>query len=131
MRWKTMESSTFKLTVAIAKWRATTCRPNDTLEDKGLCNIRSQITSNNRTYELPSRTAVIHKLYEAERAKHAEELEMTAMVALTGDHWTSLGNNSYLWVTAYSIDEQFKQHSNALTILKEGRDIMPDILWMK
>lgn len=53
-----------------------------------------------------------------ERAKRAKDLELTATIALTGDYWTSVGNDSYLGVTGHYIDKQWQLHSHALTVMK-------------
>ncbi|KAL7869510.1 hypothetical protein AOLI_G00134980 [Acnodon oligacanthus] len=79
-----------KSTVAIAKWIATACRPVNIVEDEGLCDI-IRIASKDTSYELPSRSVIvnrIHELYETERAKLAQDLELTATIALMD---TSLG----------------------------------------
>lgn len=120
-RQKTMDQATSKkLTVAIAKWIAAACRPIAIVEDEGLRDI-IRIASKDPSYELPSRSTItnrIHELYETERAKLAKDLELTATIALTGDYWTSLGNESYLGVTGHYIDEQWQLHSHALTVMK-------------
>lgn len=85
-----------KLEEAIAKWVATSCRPVFIVEDRGLKEI-IRIASNDYTYEPPSRQTItrrIHELYEKERGTRANQLEHATTVALTGDHWTSLGNHN-------------------------------------
>ncbi|XP_062381388.1 E3 SUMO-protein ligase ZBED1-like [Sardina pilchardus] len=113
-------STSSKLTQAIAKWIATSCRPVYVVEDEGLCDI-IRIASGDLTYELPSRATVmsrIHEWYDTEKAKLATNLENTTSIALTGDYWTSLGNHSYLGVTAHFIDQEWKLHSHALTVMR-------------
>ncbi|XP_062854826.1 E3 SUMO-protein ligase ZBED1-like [Trichomycterus rosablanca] len=121
VRRQTMDQPTSnKLTVAIAKWIATACRPINIVQDEGLRNI-IRLASKDPSYELPSRSTIvnrIHELYETERAKLAQDLVLTATIALTGDYWTSLGNDSYLGVTGHYIDEQWQLHSHALTVMK-------------
>uniref|UniRef100_A0A3B3QSC0 HAT C-terminal dimerisation domain-containing protein n=1 Tax=Paramormyrops kingsleyae TaxID=1676925 RepID=A0A3B3QSC0_9TELE len=109
-----------KLTNAIAKWIATNCRPISIVEDVGLRNVL-RIGRNDGTYEPPSRRTVarrIHELYEMERTTKATALQRALTVALTGDYWTSLGNDNYLGVTVHYIDELWELHSHALTVLK-------------
>ncbi|KAL7880597.1 hypothetical protein SRHO_G00028510 [Serrasalmus rhombeus] len=70
VRWQTMDQPTSnKLTVAIAKWIATACRPINMVEDKSLHDI-IRIASKDPSHELPSRSTIVnrvHKLYEMER----------------------------------------------------------------
>nr|XP_047125130.1 E3 SUMO-protein ligase ZBED1-like [Hydra vulgaris] len=109
-----------KITNAIAKWVATNCRPTSIVEDVGLKNV-IRIATNDCTYEPPPRRTIvrkIHELYENERTIKATALQRAQTVALTGDYWTSLGNHNYLGVTVHYIDEQWKLHSHALTVMK-------------
>ncbi|XP_068577816.1 E3 SUMO-protein ligase ZBED1-like [Cebidichthys violaceus] len=109
-----------KLTNAIAKWIATNCRPASVVEDVGLRNVL-RIATNDDTYEPPSRRTItrrIHELYEKERTTKATALQRAPTVALTGDYWTSLGNQNYLGVTVHYIDEQWELHSHALTVMQ-------------
>ncbi|KAF0023055.1 hypothetical protein F2P81_023685 [Scophthalmus maximus] len=113
-------STSSKLTIALAKWIAMACWPIYIAEEEGLPDI-IRIASNDPTYELPSRATVvsrIHKLYETEREILAKDLELVPTVALTGDYKTSVGNHSYLGATPHYIDEQWKLHSRALTVMK-------------
>lgn len=116
VRRQTMDQpASNKLTVAIAKWIATACRPINIVEDEGLYNI-IRITSKDLSYKLPSRSAIInriHKLYETKRTKLAKDLKLRATIILTSDYWTSQGNHSYLGVTGHYIDEQWQLHSCA------------------
>lgn len=129
-RSRSMDTSTSsKLTQAIAKWIATACRPVYIVEDEGLRDI-IRIASGDLTYELPSRATVmsrIHEWYDTEKAKLATNLDNTASVALTGDYWTSLGNHSYLGVTAHYIDQEWKLHSHALTVMRTDERHMADV----
>ena len=61
--------------------------------------------------------ARMHKLYETERAKRAKELELPVMVMLTGNYWSSLGNHSYVGVTAHYTDEWWELHAQAWTTM--------------
>lgn len=113
-------STTRQLSTAVAKWVATACRPINVVEDEGLRDI-IRIASGDCTYELPCRTTTttkIHNLYDSERAKVADALAQTSTVALTGDYWTSLGNHSYLGVTAHYFDIKWELKSHALTVMK-------------
>ena len=120
-RQKTMDGSTKKrLTEAIARWVATSCRPISIVEDDGLEEIL-RIASNDFTYELPSRATIANRIqdvYKAEKAKIKESLEETKAVALTGDYWTSLGNDNYLGVTAHYFDSDWVLRSHALCVMK-------------
>nr|XP_047142911.1 E3 SUMO-protein ligase ZBED1-like [Hydra vulgaris] len=109
-----------KITNAIAKWVATNCRPISIVEDVGLKNV-IRISTNDCTYEPPPRRTIvrkIHELYENERTIKAMALQRAQTVALTGDYWTLLGNHNYLGVTVHYIDEQWKLHSHAMTVMK-------------
>lgn len=109
-----------QLTVAIAKWVATSCRPISIVEDEGLTEI-IRVASKDFTYEAPSRatiTARIDKLYEAERADVKDALDQTETVSLTGDYWTSVSNDNYLGVTAHYFTPQWELRSHALTVMK-------------
>ncbi|KAL3983475.1 transcription elongation factor SPT4 [Sarotherodon galilaeus] len=105
-------STTNKLSTAIAKWVATTCRLINIVEDEELLEI-IRIASNDCKYELPSRATTvtkIHNLYEDEKAKVEEALGQTNTVALTGDYWTSLSNHSYLGSHALTVMKTEEQH---------------------
>lgn len=125
-----MDNSTSNiLTTAIAKWVATACRPVNVVEDEGLLEI-IRIASNNSTYELPSRATVtskIHNSYEEEKAKVEEALRQTNTVALTGDYWTSLSNDSYLGFTAHYFDTHWNLRSHALTVMKTDERHYADV----
>uniref|UniRef100_A0A3Q3NKF3 Uncharacterized protein n=1 Tax=Labrus bergylta TaxID=56723 RepID=A0A3Q3NKF3_9LABR len=109
-----------KLTNAIAKWIAKACRPISVVEGDGLRNVL-RIATNDGRYEILSRRTItrrIHELYEKERTAKETTLQRAPSVALTGDHWISLGNHNYLGVTVHFIDEQWELHSHALTVMK-------------
>ncbi|XP_053179676.1 E3 SUMO-protein ligase ZBED1-like [Scomber japonicus] len=113
-------STTRQLSTELAKWVSTSCRPISIVEDEGLRNI-IRIASGDYTYALPCRTTTttkMHDLYEGERAKVAEAVAQTSTVALTGDYWTSLGNHSYLGVTAHYFDSKWVLKSHVLTVMK-------------
>lgn len=72
------------------------------MEDEGL-NEAFRIASSNPNFQLPLRTRVmkrIDQLYGDERNAKEELLAGACLVALTGDHWTSVSNHNYLGVTA-------------------------------
>ncbi|XP_060792633.1 E3 SUMO-protein ligase ZBED1-like [Neoarius graeffei] len=109
-----------KLTVAIAKWVATACRPVSIVDDEGLTEI-IRIASNDWTYETPSRATItsrIETFYETEKSQLQQTLGQTDIVALTGDYWTSLSNENYLGVTAHYFTPQWELQSHALTVMK-------------
>lgn len=113
-------STTNKLSTAIAKWVATAWRPIDIVEDEGLLEI-IRIASNDCTYELPSRAttvAKIHNLYEDEKAKVEEALGQTNTVALTEDYWTFRSNHSCLGITAHYLSPQWELKSHVLTVME-------------
>lgn len=120
-RQRHMDSTTKnKLTTAIAKWIATSCRPINIVEDEGLTEI-IRIASNDYTYDAPSRTTItsrIENLYDTEKAKVQQALEQVHSVALTGDYWTSISNDNYLGVTAHYFDPQWELQSHALAVMK-------------
>lgn len=60
----------------------------------------------------------IHTLYDDEKARRMNTLQQAAHIALTGDHWTSLSNDTYLGITAHFVDKEWKLHSFALTVSK-------------
>ena len=59
-------------------------------------------------------------MYDGEKKNKLEILveDSPNFVAITGDHWTSAGNHSYLGVTGYFIDGEWNLNSFALTIMK-------------
>ncbi|KAL2088070.1 hypothetical protein ACEWY4_012284 [Coilia grayii] len=120
-RQRPMDPATkMKLTVAIAKWVATACRPTSVVEDEGLQNI-IRIASNDWTYETPSRGTITHRvetLFQTEKSQLQLALGQTDTIALTGDYWTSLGNDNYLGVTAHYFTPQWELQSHALTVMK-------------
>lgn len=116
------KSATDKLTNVIAKWIAMNCRPINIVEDEGLKEVL-QTASNDLSYRLPCRTTVtnkISKMYDEEKKKKRETLmeDSPKYVAITGDHWTSAGNHSYLGVTGHFIDGEWNLISFALTVMK-------------
>ncbi|XP_055011914.1 Fanconi anemia group A protein homolog [Boleophthalmus pectinirostris] len=79
------------------------CRPINIVEDEGLSEVL-QTASNDPSYKPPCRTTVttkISKMYDSEKKNKLEILveDSPNCVAITGDHWTSVGNHSYLGVT--------------------------------
>ncbi|XP_019380299.1 PREDICTED: chromosome alignment-maintaining phosphoprotein 1 isoform X4 [Gavialis gangeticus] len=105
------------LTNAIAKWIAMDCRPLNIVNDRGLIEV-IQIASSNQSCTLPSQGTIasrIRDLYHNEKTTKLELLKNAQAVALTGDHWTSLSNHSYLGVTAHLIDAAWRLQSFALT----------------
>lgn len=109
-----------KLVTSIARWVAADCRPLSIVEDKGLQEA-FQVALSNQQFQLPSRGTVlkkIHNLYDVERNAKEKLLAETSHVALTGDHWTSVGNHNYLGVTAHFINSDWELKSFALTVSK-------------
>jgi len=89
------------------------CRPINIVEDQGLQGI-IQITSGDPSYKPLSRGAIvakIHELHGSGKAKKADKLAQTICIALTGDHWTSVSNCNYLYVTAHLIVYKGQLHS--------------------
>ncbi|XP_038253661.1 E3 SUMO-protein ligase ZBED1-like [Dermochelys coriacea] len=119
-RYKPMDQTKHNtLTNAIAKWIAMDCRPLNIVNDRGLRDV-IQVASSNQLYTLPSEGTIasrIHDLYNNEKTTKLELLKNALAVALTGDHWTSLSNHSYLGVTAHLIDASWTLQSFALTVM--------------
>ncbi|XP_025070967.1 zinc finger BED domain-containing protein 1 [Alligator sinensis] len=95
------------------------CRPLNIVNDRGLIEV-IQIASSNQSYTLPSQGTIasrIRDLYHREKTTKLELLKNAQAVALTGDHWTSLSNHSYLEVTAHLIDAAWRLQSFALTAM--------------
>ncbi|XP_014455781.1 E3 SUMO-protein ligase ZBED1 [Alligator mississippiensis] len=117
-RYKPTDQTKYNnLTNAIAKWIAMDCRPLNIVNDRGLIEV-IQIASSNQSYTLPSQGTIasrIRDLYHSEKTTKLELLKNAQAVALTGDHWTSLSNHSYLGVTAHLIDAAWRLQSFALT----------------
>lgn len=114
------KATTEKLNNAIAKWIATDCRPINIVEDRGLLNI-IYVATGDPSYKLPSRGTVvkrIHELYDINKTGKVQQLADATFIALTGDHWTSVGNHNYLGVTAHLIDIKWQLHSFTLGVLK-------------
>ncbi|XP_072223318.1 E3 SUMO-protein ligase ZBED1-like [Leuresthes tenuis] len=116
------KSATDRLTNVLAKWIAMNCRPINIVEDEGLTEVL-QTASNDPSYKPPCRTTVttkISKMYDGEKKNKLEILveDSPNFVAITGDHWTSAGNHSYLGVTGYFIDGEWNLNSFALTVMK-------------
>lgn len=109
-----------KITDAIACWIATNCRPVNIVEDTGLREV-IKVASGDSAYKLPARKTImsrIETLYDKKRAEKLDALQKAPYVALTGDHWTSFGNDNYLGVTAHFIDDDWCLQSFALTVSK-------------
>ncbi|XP_072237421.1 E3 SUMO-protein ligase ZBED1-like [Leuresthes tenuis] len=116
------KSATDRLTNVLAKWIAMNCRPINIVEDEGLTEVL-QTASNDPSYKPPCRTTVttkISKMYDGEKKNKLEILveDSPNFVAITGDHWTSAGNHSYLGVTGHFIDGEWNLNSFALTVMK-------------
>lgn len=116
------KSATDRLTNILAKWIAMNCRPINIVEDEGLTEVL-QTASNDPSYKPPCRTTVtnkISKMYDGEKKNKLEILveDSPNCVAITGDHWTSAGNHSYLGVTGHFIDGEWNLNSFALTVMK-------------
>ncbi|KAJ0069893.1 hypothetical protein NL108_016052 [Boleophthalmus pectinirostris] len=97
------KSATDRLTNVLAKWIAMNCWPINIVEGEGLSEVL-QTASNDPSYKPPCRTTVttkISKMYDSEKKNKLEILveDSPNCVAITGDHWTSVGNHSYLGVT--------------------------------
>ncbi|XP_072246410.1 E3 SUMO-protein ligase ZBED1-like [Leuresthes tenuis] len=116
------KSATDRLTNVLAKWIAMNCRPINIVEDEGLTEVL-QTASNDPSYKPPCRTTVttkISKMYDGEKKNKLEILveDLPNFVAITGDHWSSAGNHSYLGVTGHFIDGEWNLNSFALTVMK-------------
>ena len=116
------KSATDRLTNVLAKWIAMNCRPINIVEDEGLTEVL-QTASNDPSYKPPCRTTLttkISKMYDGEKKNKLEILveDSPNCVAITGDHWTSVGNHSYLGVTGHFIDGEWNLNSFALTVMK-------------
>ncbi|KAA8578043.1 hypothetical protein FQN60_007108 [Etheostoma spectabile] len=114
------KSTSDHLTNTKAKWIAKDCRPISIVEDSGFLDVL-RVASQDSSSKPPSRDTVmtkIHELYENEEEQRKEVLAQVNHIALTGDHWTSESNNSYLGVTAHFIRDTWELKSFALTILK-------------
>ncbi len=112
------ESTSKKLTTAIARWVATDCRPVNIVEDSGLRDV-IRLASSDPAYMLPLQGTIvthIEELYETDTEAKMNLLQNANAVALTGDHWTSVSNQNYLGVTAHHIDTDWKLLSFALTV---------------
>ena len=108
-----------RLTKLLAQWIAINCRPIYVVEDDGL-ELVLQAATGDPTYKLPARQTImrrIHDQYATEKAMKDEKLAGATCVALTGDHWTSVGNDNYLGVTVHLIDANWELHSFALGTL--------------
>ncbi len=106
------------ITKGIAKWIAQSGRPINLAEDEGLQEV-IRIASNCSTYQLPSRMTIsdrIDSLYDVQKETIVKILADVPYIALTGDYWTSVANQSYLGVTAHFIDHQWMLHSYALNV---------------
>ncbi|CAJ1069763.1 zinc finger BED domain-containing protein 1-like [Xyrichtys novacula] len=104
------KSATDKLMNVLAKWVATNCRPINIVEDEGLTDVL-QTASKDPSYKPPCRatlTAKISKMYSAEKKEKLDILVENSpnCIAITGDHWTSVGNHSYFGVTGHFIDDE-------------------------
>ncbi|XP_051815909.1 E3 SUMO-protein ligase ZBED1-like [Acanthochromis polyacanthus] len=114
------EQTNKRITDAITCWIATNCRPVNIVEDAGLCEVIKAATGDT-TYKLPARKTImsrVEELYDNKRTEKLEALGKVPYVSLTGDHWTSFGNDNYLGVTAHFIDNDWCLQSFALTVSK-------------
>ena len=57
-------------------------------------------------------------MYGSEKTTKPEQLAQATFIALTGDHWTSVGNHNYLGVTAHVINDKWQLHLFALGVVK-------------
>ena len=105
-----------KLTSLLAQWIAIDCRPISVVEDDGL-QLLLQAATGDPNYKLPARRTIVRRIHDkhaTEKAERDKKLTEAACVALTGDHWTSVGNDNYLGVTVHLIDFNWELHSFAL-----------------
>lgn len=69
-------------------------------------------------YDIPSRTPfaqkLIPKLYQSTREKVEAAMKTSPIVAMTTDGWTSRATESYITITAHTIDQEFKLHEYVL-----------------
>ena len=95
-----------EITEAIVRWVASSCRPINIVADLGLKDV-IRIATSDYSYNLPCQKTIKKKkqtLYEDEKKKKIDLVNMATGIAITCDHWSSMGNDSYLGLTCHLID---------------------------
>ena len=107
-----------EITEAIVRWVASSCRPINIVADIGLKDVIRTATSD-YSYNLPCQKTIFQKmqtLYEDEKKNKIDLVNMATSIAITCDHWSSMGNVSYLGLTCHLIDNFWMLNSFALGV---------------
>lgn len=103
------------ITQSIGFFIANDMRPFSVVEDEG---FRKLVHTLEPKYHIPSRThfskSVVPAMYESARVKVKEALQKGERVAITTDGWTSRTTQSYLTITAHTIDTEWEMKSFVL-----------------
>lgn len=103
------------ITQSIGFFIANDMQPFSVVEDAG---FRQLVHTLEPKYHIPSRThfskSVVPAMYESVRVKVKEALQKGERVAITTDGWTSRATQSYLTITAHTIDIEWEMKSFVL-----------------
>ncbi|KAL7880871.1 hypothetical protein SRHO_G00031250 [Serrasalmus rhombeus] len=103
------------ITRDIGVFIAADMRPFSVVENQG---FRRLLHTLEPKYTIPSRThftrTVIPNLYEESKSKIVQILKDAASIAITTDGWTSRGTQSYITITAHTINSDWKMESVVL-----------------
>lgn len=103
------------ITRDIGVFIAADMRPFSVVENQG---FRRLLHTLEPKYTIPSRThftrTVIPNLYEESKSKIVQILKDAASIAITTDGWTSRGTQSYITITAHTINNDWKMESVVL-----------------
>ncbi|KAL7841202.1 hypothetical protein SRHO_G00248930 [Serrasalmus rhombeus] len=103
------------ITRDIGVFIAADMRPFSVVENQG---FRRLLHTLEPKYTIPSRThftrTVIPNLYEESKSKIGQILKDAASIAIPTDGWTSRGTQSYITITAHTINSDWKMESVVL-----------------
>lgn len=103
------------ITRDIVVFIAADMRPFSVVENKG---FRRLLHTLEPKYTIPSRThftrTVIPKLYEESKSKIVQILKDAVSIAITTDGWTSRSTQSYITITAHTVNSDWKMENVVL-----------------
>lgn len=103
------------ITDSLVQFIAKDMMPLSTVDGVGFVEFMNKVSPN---YEVPSRFTIkrrIQGLYQTEKHKVANEIQIIDSIALTTDCWTSRTMESYISVTAHGITKDWKLVNYILT----------------
>lgn len=107
-----------ELSDLMLRWIVKKSRPLSMVDDPEFCDLM-RCALGNEGYTPPSRRTITRKLtdkFDTYRQTVQGQIDSGETIHLTADHWTSLGNDSYMGVTAHYIDDSWALQSTPIDI---------------